>query len=524
MRAWDKAYQPLILKLSGSAKAFEEESSNVKELQEKKLFEILKANSRTPLGKKYSFNSISTVSEYQKALPLSVYEDYQFEENRVSALGLRGYAWSSGTSSDRKRIPVTEGLVNDFESALLPWLDSVFKAHPSISTGPSYWIVSPPFENQSEDTQLEDSLYFSDEVGGLLFQVLTTPPQLGSKAGFHEWAFVTIMHLLLERNLSWISIWSPSLLCRLLESTEELRPILTDCLKKGTCRGSGLQIGEIAERELDRALSESKDLIPKLLEQIEKSNPKEAFFPNLKFLSCWTDGWASLFIKKLKSYLPGVIIQPKGLLATEAVVTIPWPSGEPVLAYRAHFYEFVSTTSKEIFLAHELEIGETYEVVVTTSGGLYRYQLEDIVKVTGYLNLAPRLTFLRKTGGVVDMCGEKLHEAQVSACFNEMSESYNIELSGSRLRPVIEGSRAYYELVIQKSYALSPEELSQEVDKRLKKNPHYKLCRELRQLGEVAVVADKELFNVESTEKSTEKLFCLIRTPRIDKSYAGRDS
>jgi hypothetical protein len=65
------------------------------------------------------------------------------------------------------------------------------------------------------------------------------------------------------------------------------------------------------------------------------------------------------------------------------VVSAPF-AGRDGLAVQSHFFEFVDADSR-VHLANSLKQGEEYELVVTTSGGLYRYRLQDHVLVTGCL-------------------------------------------------------------------------------------------------------------------------------------------
>src|SRR5207253_1141539 len=51
--------------------------------------------------------------------------------------------------------------------------------------------------------------------------------------------------------------------------------------------------------------------------------PWDQLWPALKLLSCWTDGSSGLFVDSLSRRFPGVLLQGKGLLATEAPITIP---------------------------------------------------------------------------------------------------------------------------------------------------------------------------------------------------------
>src|SRR5262249_33770857 len=92
-------------------------------------------------------------------------------------------------------------------------------------------------------------------------------------------------------------------------------------------------------------------------------------WPRLRVVSCWGDAHGELALTEIQSRLPGIFVQPKGLLATEAVVTIPFAGAWP-LALRSHFFEFIDERGRTR-LADELEDSGEYEVVVTTSGGLW---------------------------------------------------------------------------------------------------------------------------------------------------------
>mgnify|MGYP003339389161 FL=1 len=61
----------------------------------------------------------------------------------------------------------------------------------------------------------------------------------------------------------------------------------------------------------------------------------------------------------------------------------------------------------------EAEVGREYRLVVSTEAGLYRYDMGDIVRVTGWAGRAPRMVFVRKAGNVLNAMGEKVTEDQV---------------------------------------------------------------------------------------------------------------
>ena len=83
-----------------------------------------------------------------------------------------------------------------------------------------------------------------------------------------------------------------------------------------------------------------------------------------------------------------------------------------------NFFEFVEKSLWEagepVFLSlDEIEEGEQYYVFTTTQGGLYRYDIDDIIEVTGRFNETPTIRFVQKGKGITNLTGEKLYESQL---------------------------------------------------------------------------------------------------------------
>ncbi len=81
-------------------------------------------------------------------------------------------------------------------------------------------------------------------------------------------------------------------------------------------------------------------------------------------------------------------------------------------------------------LAHELQVGQHYQLVLTTAAGLYRYCLGDLVEVNGFLGQAPQVTFLRKVGegDAVNLVGEKLDARQVAQAVESAQQDAGVAI------------------------------------------------------------------------------------------------
>jgi len=210
-----------------------------------------------------------------------------------------------------------------------------------------------------------------------------------------------------------------------------------------------------------------------------KENRFDLVFPKLKVISCWADGSAKDYLADLEERFPTVLIQPKGLLATECFVSFPLLSEEGSrLSIRSHFFEFRRIKDGKIVNVDGLEPGE-YEVIVTTGGGFYRYCIGDIIEVLRVEKKRPPLIrFLRRAGVASDLFGEKLTEEFV----RNVCRSLGISEEFCLLAP--EGRR--YCL-----YTTAKGLTNERLDTALREGYHYDYCRQLGQLqcAEVVPVA-----------------------------------
>src|SRR5262249_25945009 len=123
------------------------------------------------------------------------------------------------------------------------------------------------------------------------------------------------------------------------------------------------------------------------------------------------------------------------------------------LALRSHFFEFGEWPQEpteppdKIRLAHELEVGRCYEVIVTTGGGLYRYRLGDLVEVTGFENECPLIRLVGRADRRTDLVGEKLSELHVQSVLQRVFARYGLTPRFAMVVPV--GNVPCYRLLLQ---------------------------------------------------------------------------
>lgn len=367
----------------------------------------LERNADSVYGKKYRFSEIKTPRQYQEQVPLVTYDDLKpYMERLVQGerdLLFKGFPvafeMTGGSSSGAKLIPYSRESLLDFRAALLPWLGELIRRE-GLGEGSVYMAISPALRGKSEAIAgvplgLSDGAYLGDGIAELFSEISAVPFSVSLEPSYEAWQMVTLKALLSAADLEFIFVWSPTFFLHLLDGLQERFEPLHDGL-----------------REDGEALSR--------LEAYARSgfSRAEVLWPRLKLVSCWRDASSAPYAKQLERRLGSVKLQGNGLLLTEGVVTVPSGDDAKRLAVRSGFFEFIDEKGRALRM-QELVQGESYEIVMTTSGGLYRYRAGDMVCCEGVREGIPCLRFIGRGGRVSDLVGEKLTEAFVGSCMRE---------------------------------------------------------------------------------------------------------
>ncbi len=388
---------------------------------------LLTRNARTAYLEQYG--SPQSIEEFRERVPIVDYDDLQPWIERISAgesdvlFAGRPVAFerTSGSSGAAKLIPYSREGLADFRDSVLPWLARVVNGYGI--TGRAYFSISPatraPESIGGIPIGLPDAAYLGDLDA--LRAMTAVPFEVASITNVSQWRSETLRHLAAARDLELISVWSPTFLLRLLDELDD----------------------------------------PRVL------------WPRLKVVSCWASGASKHFAEEVAARLPHAHLQPKGLISTETVVTVPDSLDRPVLT-RFGFFEL--ERDGVCRLEHELTRGSTYGLIATTASGLYRYRTGDLVRYEG----DSIFDFVGRGSLVSDLVGEKLTEPFVGKCLEDVP--------GFRLL-VPHGSG--YALAVEEGTSVSIEG----IEMRLCENPQYAYARRIGQLDMLRLVHVRHLFD-----------------------------
>ena len=419
---------------------------DVERTQKEKLLTIVRNNESTLFGRKFNFGSIKSLEDFRIAVPITTYENYEDyvtqiadgKENVLTRDKVLMLEPTSGSTSPSKFIPYTDSLKREFQQGIFPWLYDLLTNRPSVAKGSFYWSITPVTHKQERTSGGipigfgDDGVYFTEQQQRLIAQLSAVPFDVAKIQDINEFRKQTLSYLVENKDLSFISVWNPTFLSLLL------RPI---------------------------------------------DNP-ETLWPNLSLISAWADGNASFYIDELRRLFPNTEIQGKGLIATEGFVSFPLVNYVgSALSVNSHFFEFRDLDNKtNVRLAHELERGKDYEVILTTSGGFYRYNLEDIVRVMEFKDQCPLVRFVGRNNNISDLFGEKLNEYHVSRAVSEAIKRNSLNPSFFMVAPEKIEDAPSYVLFIESDEQVDANSIVEDLDSKLQENYHYKYCRKLGQL------------------------------------------
>ena len=463
---------------------------NPRLVQETLLLDYIRCNADTAFGREHHFDRIDSFAAFRESVPLRDYDDFAPYLDRVAsgevgvltAEPVVRLATSSGSTAARKLIPYTRGLQREFNRAIGPWIVDLYRSDPLLARGCAYWSITPVAQTTRDHRGHgppigfeEDSAYLGGVCKRMVNATMAVPGVVRRLTDVETFRYVTLRLLLAREDLRLISVWHPSFLELLLDEAAKEWDRLAADVAQGELSPSRAVDPKIAA-ELRRCLR--PDLARAA--NLRRCGPGrwDQVWPKLRLISCWGDAHAELPSRSLARRFPATRLQAKGLLATEAFVTIPFAGRRP-LAIGSHFFEFLADDGA-VQLAHDLELGRRYGVVVTTAGGLWRYKLGDEVEVDGFVDQTPSLRFVGRRDRVVDYFGEKLSETFVAGVLAELLRDTNASFAMLAPDPADAGFR--YTLFIECDEAAASSTLAPRLDELLRANPHYGYCRDLRQL------------------------------------------
>ena len=406
--------------------------------QQEVLARIVATSAGTVFGKRHGFAAVRNLADFRRAVPVQTYEDLREDieaqestgEPRLTPDRPVYYNRTSGTVAEPKNIPVTaKGLTRIRRNQQLGAY--AFSRWPGLFGGKVFAVSGAAVEGH-----MAGGTPFGS-ASGLLYEKqprllrarYVLPAELSATEDYEQRYLAMAAFGVAESRVTCAAIPNSSTLIRLLDIINQRPDDVLRMVADGRLP-EGVRAETTPGRHPGRAarLRATLDTAGRLT--------YADIWPDLAGVVTWTGGSCGVAIRALKPTLPpdcGII--ELGYVASEVhgTVNVDPRRNACLPTLDQTVFEFVprdrwetGSPTEAIGLA-ELEEGKDYYVIVTTADGLYRYDMNDIVRVTGWIHDTPSLAFVQKGKGVTSITGEKVHESQVLDAVCGALEDRNVE-------------------------------------------------------------------------------------------------
>jgi len=506
--------RPVANRARHLARAFLAETLRAGDVQRDLLMGRIARHAGSQFGRDHFFGEIRTPADFRRRVPIGGYDRHEPYIDRVrqgdpGALFGAGtevlmFALTSGTTNRPKTIPVTPQALSDYREGWTIWGIMAFDAHPEMirdGLRPILQVASDWRES------LTPAGIPCGAITGLTAHMQSRfvrtrycMPAVASRIKDIESKYYVALRFSIHRDLGTIIAANPSTVLAMARLGDREKEVLIRDLADGTIDGRWAISPEIrtqlrfktrrrrqqTARGLERIAAETGRLLPK------------DYWPNLEFLSNWMGGTMRAYLRGYPEYFGDTPVRDVGLIASEGRMTIPVDDGTPagLLDIRHHYFEFIpedqaDREEPEAVEATDLIEGRNYFIVLTTAGGLYRYNISDLVRCVGYHGKTPLIEFLNKGAHYSSLTGEKLSEHQVITAVEAAQRAAGLHVKSYLLVPTW-NDPPYYSLLIEEGdlrTAGVAERLGVAVEHELRhQNVEYVCKRDTRRLGPVRVL------------------------------------
>lgn len=441
----DKIMHKLIAKFQiESHKKYLEAFKEPKKYQIKSLEKILKRTKGSDVSKSFQLENVHTYDEFKNALDFTTYDTYtsfidfvsdvENRDNVFTKKSVECFGVTSGTTSRQKKIPFQAYYREEYMRTVVAWYGALRYHRPNAFKGKVSYNVNPSFNPGETKTGIKSlgmAPYNFRKVPSFMKNELFVCKE---SVYFENFDDTQLKVILLARSISLdLTLFGqilPELVFSFFNLIFEYSDLVLIYLKTGV---PPFHFPEKIRKDLEiKPNMEAYERVSKVIKKGKIENIKE-LYPKLDTIICWKTSTAGYYLKRLKKIVPDEIKIWDGIYsATEGWLNYtldPDDIGGPV-AVKSHFVEFriADDESAPIIPTWELEDKKEYEVFITNSAGMFRYRINDIIRVDGFYENTPRILFVDKSGDILSINWEKVTAEQVQNLLIKIVDIKNLNV------------------------------------------------------------------------------------------------
>lgn len=487
---------------SKSLERLEVSARNADAVQTKLLLDWLNENRDTEFGRRYAFAQINSVREYQKKVPLSTYEDYACdieriidgEKNILTARDTVYFCISSGTVSDEKYIPLTE---YDLESHYVFMYGAVFgqirEYYKQLTEAEIFGKIFQIGEfaktympdgrmNGIRSSCVYQWLDRNDEFDASDYCV---PKEILFPETLEDQLYIKVRFALAERELTAIHGVFVNRVAGVIEYILCNWETLLNDMEYGTVSA------EIPEKQR-KYITEKLPPNPERARELRKI-PHEnlhqgiikKIWKNIKYILAIGGDSFFYYTEKMREYAGDIPLHFFVYAASEGVFGLAERVNSAngyMLLPESVFFEFIPEAGDGIPLfMGDVEVGKKYELVITNRSGLYRYRLGDIIKIIGKHEKTPVVKFCYRRNQIINIAGEKSNQQQFDTAIKRFAELAQTVVKGYCVHEDFSGIAPRY------LFYMECENIPRNADVLFEEcmcaaNLEYRACRKMREI------------------------------------------
>jgi hypothetical protein len=505
---------PVVRRSRRLAQAFLDQTQNAGDVQRALLLARVARHADSQFGRDHFLHEVRTPADFRKRVPISGYDRHEPYIDRVrrgdiGALFGPGtdvlmFAMTSGTTNRPKTIPVTTQALDDYREGWTIWGIMAFDAHREmIKSGlkPILQVASDWRESFTPGGIPCGAITgLTAHMQNRMVRTKYCMPESASRIKDIESKYYVGLRFSIYRDLGTIIAANPSTILAIARLGDREKDVLIRDLADGTI-DARWEIPAEVRRRLQRKTRRRHTAVAHRLERIVNESgrllPRD-YWPNLQFLSNWMGGTMRAYLRGYPEFFGATPVRDVGLIASEGRMTIPVEDGTAagILDVRHHYFEFIpeeqgGLAQPDTVEATDLIEGRNYFIVLTTAGGLYRYNISDLVRCVGYHGRAPLIEFLNKGAHYSSLTGEKLSEHQVISAVEAAQRAMGVHMRSYLLAPTWD-EPPYYSLLIEERDVATldnTDRLAAAVERELRhQNVEYVSKRDSLRLGPVRIL------------------------------------
>lgn len=471
-------------------------------IQNALLARMLRQNRGTTFGRTHSFSALASYADYARAVPvrefeaLRVFIDAEIERGEPALTHERSlqYMRTSGSTGQPKDIPLTVSYLGALRAIQRRSVAFQYRACPEAFRGSILAIVSPAEEGRLPNGKAYGAASGIVAAGTprLVREKVVLPPEVLAVKDARVKYLLILRLAIADRDVTYFGSANSTTPLALIKLYREYQAELIADVRSG-----GFFLGDHLPAATHAVLGPRLTADPARAQELtalqQRGRPVRIadLWPDLRMVVTWTCGSAGVTVRALREELaPRTRVFELGYVSSEfrGTVTLGRRAGTGLPTLETHFFEFVERDSwdrgaPEYLTLDRLRRGLDYYIVVTTPAGLYRYFINDVVRVTGFFHAVPLLKFTQKGKGVTNITGEKLYESQILAAVS--GAMTHLGLNARFVMMLADEEARGYRLYVEPDTApgVPAERLAEEVDARLRKlNIEYEGKRESERL------------------------------------------